>query len=273
MKEMKPFIIVRGGGDLATGTIYMLHKAGYRVLVLESEQPSAIRRYVAVSEAVYSGTAKVEDLEAVLIRDPREMDSAWEQGRVPVMTDSRGDCIRSLKPDVVVDAIIAKVNTGTTRNMAPLTIALGPGFTAGIDVDYVIETKRGHSLGRIIREGSAIPNTGIPGNIGGYTKERVIYAPAEGILHEVCHIGDIVEKDSEIAVIDTGTETVSVKASISGVIRGMIRDGYSVTEGFKMADIDPRPGEQKNCLTISDKARCIAGGVLLAVSMKIPSDV
>lgn len=190
-----------------------------------------------------------------------------DTGKVPLIVDPDGASITALKPDVVVDAILAKKNFGTNRSMAPLTVGLGPGFTAGVDVDIVIETMRGHNLGRIIREGSAIPNTGIPGNIGGYTAERVIHAGAEGILYNVHKIGDIVEQGEEIAYIADEKENrrYSVTATIPGIIRGLIRDGYPATKGFKIADIDPRKSELSNCFTISDKARCIAGSVLEVV--------
>ena len=183
-------IIVRGGGDLATGTIHRLWSAGLRVLVLETTQPAAIRRQVALCEAVYEGEATVEGLRAVRIEALEQAQSVWAQGAVPVLVDPEGACIARAKPEVVVDAILAKRNLGTRRDMAPLTIALGPGFVAGQDVDAVVETKRGHRLGRIIREGSAIPNTGIPGVIGGYGAERVIHAQAAGVFMNVRKIGD-----------------------------------------------------------------------------------
>ena len=169
-------ILVRGGGDLATGTIHRLWSAGLRVLVLEAEHPAAIRRQVSLCEAVYEGETAVEGLRAVRIETLAQAEEIWKQNAVPVLVDPQGKSIAPAKPDVLVDAILAKKNLGTTRDMAPLTIALGPGFTAGQDVDVVVETKRGHRLGRIIREGSAIPDTGIPGIIGGYGKERVIHA-------------------------------------------------------------------------------------------------
>lgn len=263
----KPFIIVRGGGDLATGTIHRLWAAGFPVLVLETDHPAAIRRQVAICEAVYEGSAMVESMEAVLIKDTAEVKKVIDTGKVPLIVDPDGASITALKPDVVVDAILAKKNLGTNRSMAPLTIGLGPGFTAGEDVDIVIETMRGHNLGRIIREGSAIPNTGIPGNIGGYAAERVIHAGEKGILYNVHKIGDIVEQGEEIAYIMNEDENArySVTATIPGIIRGLIRDGYPVTKGFKIADIDPRKSELSNCFTISDKARCIAGSVLEVV--------
>lgn len=272
--KKKDLIVVRGAGDLATGTIHRLKKAGFRLLVLEAEHPAAIRRHVALSEAVYAGSARVEDVEAVRMDVDlaekknrkelleQEMERIWKKDGVPVLVDPAGLSIAALRPAVVVDAILAKKNLGTTKEMAPLVIALGPGFTAGEDVDVVIETKRGHNLGRVIRSGSAVPNTGIPGIIGGYGKERVMHAQAEGILRNVASIGDIVEARAVIAEIETENGTVPVEASLSGLLRGLIRDGYPVTKGFKIADIDPRKEELQNCFTISDKARCIAGSVL-----------
>ena len=272
--KKKDLIVVRGAGDLATGTIHRLKKAGFRLLVLEAEHPAAIRRQVALSEAVYAGSARVEDVEAVRMDVDlaekktrkelleQEMERIWKKDGVPVLVDPAGLSIAALRPAVVVDAILAKKNLGTTKEMAPLVIALGPGFTAGEDVDVVIETKRGHNLGRVIRSGSAVPNTGIPGIIGGYGKERVMHAQAEGILRNAASIGDIVEARAVIAEIETENGTVPVEASLSGLLRGLIRDGYPVTKGFKIADIDPRQEELQNCFTISDKARCIAGSVL-----------
>ena len=275
--KKKDLIVVRGAGDLATGTIHRLKKAGFRLLVLEAEHPAAIRRQVALSEAVYAGSARVEDVEAVRMDVDlaekknrkelleQEMERIWKKDGVPVLVDPAGLSIAALRPAVVVDAILAKKNLGTTKEMAPLVIALGPGFTAGEDVDVVIETKRGHNLGRVIRSGSAVPNTGIPGIIGGYGKERVMHAQAEGILRNVASIGDIVEARAVIAEIETENGTVPVEASLSGLLRGLIRDGYPVTKGFKIADIDPRQEELQNCFTISDKARCIAGTVLVVI--------
>ena len=281
--KKKDLIVVRGAGDLATGTIHRLKKAGFRLLVLEAEHPAAIRRQVALSEAVYAGSARVEDVEAVRMDVDlaekknrkelleQEMERIWKKDGVPVLVDPAGLSIAALRPAVVVDAILAKKNLGTTKEMAPLVIALGPGFTAGEDVDVVIETKRGHNLGRVIREGSAYPNTGIPGIIGGYGAERVIHAPAEGLLKNKSKIGDIVEKGQVIAVIEASDKEnesaadikkTEVTATIDGLLRGLIRDNYPVTKGFKIADIDPRKEELANCFTISDKARCIAGSVL-----------
>ena len=295
-------IICRGAGDLATGIIHRLHRAGHRVIALETDYPAAIRRQVSFCEAVYDGSAAVEGVTARLVPaladaetdtetysgindtpaahiasekwDSSVIKAVLEAGEVPLLIDPKGESIELLRPDVVVDAIIAKKNLGTTINMAPLVIGIGPGFTAGQDVHLVIESMRGHNLARIITDGMAQPNTGVPGNIAGFTSERVIHAPAAGYIHDVRKIGDIVQKGDEIARIypDKGSydnklsEYVPVNATITGIIRGLIREGYYFKEGFKIADIDPREGELSNCFTISDKARSIAGSVLEAVS-------
>lgn len=295
-------IICRGAGDLATGIIHRLHRAGHRVIALETDYPAAIRRQVSFCEAVYDGSAVVEGVTARLVPaladaetdtetysgindtpaahivsekwDSSAIEAVLEAGEVPLLIDQKGESIALLKPDVVVDAIIAKKNLGTTIDMAPLVIGVGPGFTAGQDVHLVIESMRGHNLACIITDGMAQPNTGVPGNIAGFTSERVIHAPAAGYIHDVRKIGDIVQKGDEIARIypdkesydNALSEYVPVNATITGIIRGLIREGYYFREGFKIADIDPRESELTNCFTISDKARSIAGSVLEAVS-------
>ena len=262
---MENLVIIRGGGDIATGTIYKLYQCGFKVLVLETENPSAIRRNVAFSEAVYNGTQTVENMTAYLAKSVDEAVSMLEEGQLVMLIDPKGESIDMLKPMAVVDGILAKKNLGTNREMAPITVALGPGFTAGEDVDAVIETMRGHSLGRVIYEGQAIKNTGVPGMVGGFTKERVIHSPAVGVMRNVSKITDTVKKGEVIAFIETEREQIPVEATIDGLLRGLIRDGYPVTKGFKIADIDPRLNEFENCFTISDKARCIAGGVVEAI--------
>lgn len=295
-------IICRGAGDLATGIIHRLHRAGHRVIALETDYPAAIRRQVSFCEAVYDRSAAVEGVTARLVPaladaetdtetysgindtpaahivsekwDSSAIEAVLEAGEVPLLIDPKGESIALLKPDVVVDAIIAKKNLGTTINMAPLVIGVGPGFTAGQDVHLVIESMRGHNLARIITDGMAQPNTGVPGNIAGFTSERVIHAQAAGYIHDVRKIGDIVQKGDEIARIypdkesydNALSEYVPVNATITGIIRGLIREGYYFRKGFKIADIDPRESELTNCFTISDKARSIAGSVLEAVS-------
>ena len=262
---MKDLIIVRGGGDLATGTIYKLKKSGFPVLILEVAAPSAIRRNVAFCEAVYQGSQTVEDMTCYFAASLEQAEQLLGEGKLVVLVDPLGESIPKLKPLAVVDGILAKKNLGTSRDMAPITVALGPGFEAGRDVDAVVETKRGHHLGRVLWKGMAAPNTGIPGIIGGYGRERVVHCPAKGILRNVKNITDRVSKGEIIAVVETPEGTVPVEASLDGILRGLIRDGYPVEVGFKMADIDPRADEYNNCFTISDKARCIAGGVLEAI--------
>lgn len=263
MAERKEqFIIVRGGGDIATGTIHKLNRCGYPVLVLETGFPSAIRRQVAFSEAVYDGSSEVEGVLCIKARDYEESKEIMARGDVAMLIDPEAKILEHVRPWALVDGILAKKNLGTNRQMAEKTIALGPGFCAGKDVDLVIETMRGHNLGRIIGNGYALPNTGVPGLISGFGRERVVHSPAKGILRTCTRIGDKVKKDQKIAAVVTGHGEVEVLASLDGLIRGLIRSGYPVDEGLKIADIDPREGEFENCFTISDKARCIAGAVL-----------
>lgn len=251
-------VILRGGGDLATGIAHRLHRCGYRVLILECRRPAAIRRKAAFCEAVYDGSAEVEGVVSRKIEALEECRNVWQAGEIPVLVDETGASIGEVRPPVVVDAILAKRNLGTARSMAPLTIGLGPGFSAGADVDYVVETMRGHNLGRIIESGSAMPNTGTPGVIGGYGKERVIHAPASGTIRNLAAIGDLVEQGQTLALVGDRP----VEATLTGILRGIIREGFPVRKGLKIADIDPRKEQRKNCRTISDKARCLAGSVL-----------
>lgn len=263
---MSAVVLVRGAGDLATGTILRLHNCGFRVLAVECARPSAIRRRAAFCEAVFDGTATVEGVTARLIDRIEQADAVWNAGEIPLIVDETASCAASCAPTVLVDAILAKRNLGTTRDMAPITIGLGPGFTAGGDVDAVVETMRGHRLGRVIYDGAALPNTGVPGSIAGFAAERVIHAPASGAMTfvrspEPVDIGSIVQKGQTIGFVGG----VPVTATLDGVLRGLIREGYPVTEGLKIADIDPRAQEVQNCTTVSDKARAIAGGVLEAM--------
>lgn len=250
-------VVIRGAGDVATGIGYRLHRCGYKVLHLDIEKPMVIRRTVAFTEAIFHGEGEVDGVKCVKVEDLAGIEKAWEEDKVPVMIDPQAQIVKILKPDVVVDAIIAKKNRGMTRDMARTTIAVGPGFVAGKDVDVVVESNRGHFLGSIILEGSAAANTGEPGNIGGFTLERVIRANADGTLRHVRDIGDMVKKGDPIADI----EGTIVEASIDGMLRGMITDGTEVFEGLKIADVDPR-GEKMYCYTITEKARAIGGAVL-----------
>lgn len=254
--------VVRGAGDLATGILYTLYHFGYAAIATELEHPSSIRRTVSFSEAVYDGSYTVENVTAERCDAPSDTGRILCDGRIPVLIDPEGKCIRDLKPDIVVDAILAKKNTGTHMGMAKIVIGAGPGFIAGRDVHAVVETKRGHNLGRVILSGQAEPDTGIPGTIGGYSRERVIYSPKTGMVRAVKKIGDSVLAGEAIATV----EGAPIVSHISGTLRGLIRDGYYVAEGFKTADVDPRD-VSGHCFTISDKARLIGFGTLFAVRL------
>ena len=259
---MENIIIVRGAGDLSTATIHKLHQCGFNVVALEIEKPLAIRRKVAFSEAVYLGEIEVEGVVCRLCNNIEEIKKALRDNKVALVVDESGKYIEKLKPRVVVDAILAKKNLGTNKNMADLTIALGPGFCAGEDVDIVIETMRGHNLGRIITNGYALKNTGVPGTIQGIGKDRVVYSSCRGTVKIIAKIGDIVKKGQVLGYIVDQENKVEIKASIDGLLRGIIRDGSNVSSNLKILDIDPRIDQLENCYTISDKARCIAGSVL-----------
>lgn len=261
---------------MATGVIQALHESGFPVIILESSKPSAIRRKVALSDAVYQKKQTVEGITACFAKNAEEaacmLQSDFE--KIPLLVDENADFLKTaaslgIEVTCLIDAIIAKKNLGTSKKMAPLVIALGPGFTAGTssdaDCDAVIETMRGHNLGRIITEGSALPNTATPGVIGGAGKERVIHSPSAGIIELVHDIGDTVQKDEILAYVVTGLNKIPVAATIPGVLRGIIRNEFEVFKGMKIADIDPRSEEQKNCFTISDKSRALGNSTLHAV--------
>lgn len=250
-------IVIRGGGDLATGVAVRLFRAGFSVLILEIEAPTVIRLSVSFARAVYEGKASVEEIEAVLISSWEEAEKIIRLNKIPVLIDPKGTCIEKLSPTAVVDAILAKRNLGTRKGQAPLIIGLGPGFTAGEDVDVVIETKRGHNLGRVIYGGQASPDSGVPGEVGGESKRRLLRAPAEGKIVPLHQIGDLVKAGEIIAEV----EGISLPAEISGVLRGLIYPQSWVSRGTKVGDIDPR-GIKDYCFTISDKARSLGGAVL-----------
>ncbi|MCL1917041.1 MAG: selenium-dependent molybdenum cofactor biosynthesis protein YqeB [Peptococcaceae bacterium] len=251
-------IVVRGGGDLATGVVQKFYRSGFPVVILEVPAPTAIRRSVALCEAVYDKTAQVEDVVCRKIDSPDGLEDCWRDGAVPLMVDETGDSIRIIRPAAVIDAILAKRNLGTNRGMAPITVALGPGFCAGRDVNAVIETMRGHNLGRLIVQGYAIPNTGIPGELGGKSSQRVLKAPVSGIVRHTRKIGDVVRSGDPLFTVG-GT---LVTAPFNGLLRGLIRENRDVPKGMKVADIDPRIDVDWN--TISDKARCLGGAALEA---------
>jgi len=257
-------VVVRGAGDLATGTILRLRAAGFRVVALEIEKPTAIRRTVSLSEAVYDGEARVEGVTARRVADLAAVRVALAEGVVPILVDPECRFLAALSPYALVDATICKRNTGVRRGMAPAVIGLGPGFEAGGDVDAVIETQRGHDLGRVILAGSAAPDSGTPGEIGGKSGERVIKSPIAGIVEEVAVIGSLVKAGDPVIAIRGAGGIVTVTSSIDGVVRGVIRPGLEVPAGMKIADVDPR-ARAESCLTVSDKARAIAGAVLEAI--------
>jgi len=250
-------VAVRGAGDLASGVAWRLHQCGFRVYLTEIEKPMAVRRKVAFCEAVYDGNTSVEGVTCVRVKTPAEVPTAWKAGHIPLLVDPDCQARHDIQPEVLVDAIIAKKNLGTTLDHAPLVIALGPGFEAGKDAHFVVETKRGHFLGRLLETGMAEADTGIPGSVQGFTTERVLRAPGDGILASQARIGDSVEKGETLGSV----AGEPLKASISGALRGLIRPGIRVRKGLKIGDIDPR-GRRENCFTISEKALAIAGGVL-----------
>jgi xanthine dehydrogenase accessory factor len=231
-----------------------------RILMLEIDSPLAVRRKVSFSEAVYEGCQTVEDVEAIKVDDDNSTRRAWTQMKIAVAVDSKWKMLDQIQANVVVDAILAKKNLGTYTGEAPLVIGLGPGFAAGKDVHLAIETNRGHNLGRIITHGSAEPNTGVPGSIGGLTEQRVLRAPCSGEFNARCSIGDPVKKGDTIGTV----AAKDVVANIDGVLRGLIRSPRVVQQGLKIGDIDPR-GHVDFCYTISDKARAIGGSVLEAI--------
>lgn len=253
-------VLVRGAGELASAVAHRLHLCHFRVAMTEIPNPLAVRRKVCFSEAVYQGRQEVEGVEAVLVEAPSQVEEAWQRGVIPILVDPDLNSLDFIKPRVLVDAIMAKRNLGTRMDMAELVIGLGPGFEAQKDVHVVIETNRGHNLGRVIYEGTAEPNTGIPGDIGGYREERVLRAPRDGLFEPLKEIGNIVEYGELIAYV--GGEPI--RSKINGVIRGLLREGIPVQKGMKVGDIDPR-GVRDYCFTISDKARAVAGGVLEAI--------
>ena len=250
-------ILVKGAGDLATGTAVRLYRAGFQVVMTDIAQPTAVRRTVAFSQCIYDGQTTVEGITARKAENRDQVRDILAAGEIPVLVDPQAAILAQLPFMVVVDAILAKKNLGTTISDAPIVLALGPGFTAGVDCHGVIETKRGHDLGRLILEGTAIPNTGVPGDVGGYTTERIIRAPADGPFEPVAQIGQQVNLGDVVAKVNG----IPVTAQLTGIVRGMLPAGIPVTTGMKAGDIDPRC-EVRHCFTVSDKARAIGGGVL-----------
>jgi len=261
--KARGIVLVRGAGDLASGAILRLSRSGFLVAALETERPSAIRRSVALSEAVYEGEAEVEGLKARRVAGARALLEVIAPGIVPVLVDPCCACLRDIKPIALVDAIVAKRNLGTRIGMAPIVVALGPGFEAGVDAHAVVETNRGHDLGRVLARGSAEPDTGVPGTIGGFGSERVLHSPINGEIRALCEIGDSLRSGDPLLEV-IGGERVVLSSPLDGIARGLIRSGFAAWAGLKVADVDPR-GRRENCFTVSDKARAIGGGVLEAI--------
>ncbi len=253
-------VVVRGGGDLASGVVYRLVKAGFPVIVTELAQPLVIRRTVAFASAVFDSQITVEGLTARRVDAIDAISAVLGADQVPVLIDEGGAVIRTLRPVIVVDARVAKRNLDTRPDDAPVVIALGPGFEAGRDCHAVIETNCGHTLGRVIRHGTAEPNTGHPGSVQGFRQERVLRAPAAGYVIGQAAIGDQVTAGAVIARV----EDQEVHAPFDGVLRGLIHPAVRVPQGLKIGDVDPR-GVREHCFTISDKALAIGGGVIEAV--------
>ena len=258
-------VAVKGAGDLASGVIHRLVRAGFPVITTELPLPTVVRRTVAFAEAVALGTITVEGVTARLVTSPADIKAALAVGEVPVVVDEDGTMLKQIRPTVLVEATLSKYNSGVTRDDAAIVIALGPGYEAGKDVHAVIETNRGHNLGRVYLEGCAEPDTGVPGSIGGYTIERLLRAPGAGKLYGVRQIGDLVQAGETVALMQREkNDAMPVTAAITGILRGLVRDGLDVRQGTKVGDIDPRAARE-HCFTISDKSRAVAGGVLEAI--------
>ncbi|MBU1002940.1 MAG: EF2563 family selenium-dependent molybdenum hydroxylase system protein [Proteobacteria bacterium] len=265
MNVQSPVIVMRGAGDLATGVALRLYRAELRkIVMLETANPLAVRRTVAFSECVTHERMTVEGVTAKHIASTNLVKETWAADFIPVLVDPDAATLPRLNPDVLVDAIIAKRNLGTYSSQAPLVIGLGPGFTASEDVHMVIETMRGHSLGRVITQGAALPNTGIPGTINGFAIERVNWAENAGIFTTMFTIGDTISEGEELGHVD---ET-PVIAKLSGIVRGLLQSGTHVNKRTKLGDVDPR-GSISYCGEVSDKALAVGGGVLEAISAHI----
>lgn len=252
--------VVKGGGDLGTGVVYRLHRAGLRVLVTELPSPLVIRRAVALATAVFQGVVEIEGMVGRCVTDAHEIVGSWQKGEVPVLVDPEAAIVSHLRPAVLVDAIMAKKNLGTRIDAASIVVALGPGFVAGTDCHAVVETQRGHYLGRAIYDGAAAPDSGVPGSTAGVTSKRVLRAPVAGRFEAVCQIGDEVQAGQVVARVDNEP----VRSATDGVLRGLLADGLTIGSGVKVGDVDPR-GISEYCFRISDKALAVGGGVVEAV--------
>ena len=260
-------VVVKGGGDLGTGVAWRLHRCGFRVMVTELACPTVIRRAVAFAAAVFEDVITVENVVARLVVNSAGVSRCWMAGEVPVIVEPDETLFQRVPPDVMVDAVIAKRNTGTCLKDAPIVVALGPGFTAGADCHAVVETNRGHNLGRVLLEGSAEPDTGVPGTLGRESGKRVLRAPTQGVFRANSAIGDRVQIGQTVAFVDN----VPVRSHLDGVVRGLLHYGLAVPAGLKVGDVDPR-GVVSHCFTISDKALAVGGGVLEAILLFVVKD-
>lgn len=259
-------VVLRGGGDIASGIAQKIFRSGFPTIITETENPTMVRRTVSFAECIYSGQMEIEGLFSEMVQEDTLTEkfhsalSLLEKNIIPVLVDPECEILKLAKPQILIDAILAKKNLGTHKDSAQIVIGVGPGFNAGSDCNAVIETARGHDIGRIIFSGCASENTGVPGPIGGYTTERLLRSPEKGKFKSIKKIGDKVSKGELVAKVDE----FEIFSEIPGVIRGLIRDDLSISKGFKVGDIDPR-AKPEHCMTISDKSRSIAGGVLEAI--------
>lgn len=256
----KYLVLIRGAGDLASGVAWRLHRCGFPVVMTELPHPLVVRRTVAFAQAIFDGRTTVQGVTARLVGDVAQARQLLAEGVIPVLVDPEAACRADLQPTVLVDGIMAKVNTGTRIDDAPLVVALGPGFEAGKDCHAVIETNRGHDLGRVIWRGPAEPDTKIPGEVGGYRAARVLRAPADGHVHAYLAIGDQAKEGQIIAEVDS----MPIVAPFNGVLRGIVHPSVPVHTGMKIGDLDAR-ARQRYCFTISEKSLAVAGGVLEAI--------
>ncbi len=257
---MRSIVIIRGGGDLATGVAFRLHRAGIATLILEAEKPLAVRRQVAFAEAVFSGSIQVEGVAAKLVADWNAAQQSVKEGNIPVMIDPQASILKDLRPLVIVDARMLKQDLPSMMDQTSLLIGIGPGFEAGKNCHAVIESQRGHHLGRVFWSGRAAENTGIPGSINKYKKDRVLYAPSDGTLNPKAKIGDLIKQGELIASVNSQT----IIAPFDGLLRGLIHRSVPLTKGMKIGDLDPR-NDPSYTAQISDKALAIGGGVLEAL--------
>ncbi|HLN61835.1 MAG TPA: selenium-dependent molybdenum cofactor biosynthesis protein YqeB [Symbiobacteriaceae bacterium] len=261
MNEPGSLVLVRGAGEIASGIAWRLFRCGFPVVLTEADRPLAVRRTVAFCEAVHDGSTTVEGVDCLRVDAVGQVPITLSAGAIPLLVDPGARSRRALRPAAVVDAIMAKRNLGTAIHDAPIVVGVGPGFTAGADCHAVVETQRGHGLGRVYYQGAALADTGVPAERGGHSTGRVVRAPADGAFAQGAReIGDTVRAGDLLGHVDGRP----VLAAIDGLLRGLIRDGTPVTAGLKIGDIDPL-GDVARCFTISDKALAVAGGVLEAL--------